>query len=412
LNKNYSSETERASKTKWWSYLGPGIITAAIVFGPSKITITSKMGASYGYSLIWLVVVAIGLMVVFTEMAARIAYARQDSLLQVIKSKWGNIMPLIVGSGIFLVTSSFQAGNTIGVGISLGEMTGTSPALWMVLFTAVAISMLFMRSLYKVLEKCMILLVLLMLVSFLITFIMSKPSLSAMAAGLIPRIPNGSETLVIAFTASCFSLVAAFYQTYLVQERLKNRPVTHEGYRSIESRAGILLLGVLVIVVMGCAAAVLHEKKLAVQTGMDMAKALEPLFGEFATWLFLLGLFGASFSSLLGNAVVGGTLMGDALYGSSNLNNKKNRVLIATIMAIGLIMALIFGKLPLEAIILAQSVTIFIVPIIGIALFNIANDKKIMGYLVNSRLQNVIGILGILLLTVLAVINAIELFTR
>lgn len=410
MNRNQSSKTA-VSKTKWWSYLGPGIITAAIVFGPSKITITSKMGASYGYSLIWLVVVAIGFMVVFTEMAARIAYARKESLLQVIRGKWGNVVPLIVGGGIFLVTSSFQAGNTIGVGISLGEMTGTPPALWMAIFTALAISMLFLRSLYKVLEKCMILLVLLMLVSFLITFIMSKPSLMAMAAGLIPHIPDGSETLVIAFTASCFSLVAAFYQTYLVQERLRNRPVNNEGYRPVESRAGILLLGVLVVIVMGCAAAVLHEKKLAVQTGMDMAKALEPLFGEFASWLFLLGLFGASFSSLLGNAVVGGTLMGDALHGSSHLNNKKNRMLIAAIMIIGLTIAVVFGKLPLEAIIIAQSVTIFIVPIIGIALFNIANDKKIMGHLVNSRIQNIAGMLGILLLTVLAVINAIELFT-
>lgn len=370
------------------------------------------MGASYGYSLMWLVVVAIGFMVVFTEMAARIAYARKESLLQVIRGKWGNVVPLIVGGGIFLVTSSFQAGNTIGVGISLGEMTGTPPALWMVIFTALAISMLFLRSLYKVLEKCMILLVLLMLVSFLVTFIMSKPSLALMASGLIPTIPDGSETLVIAFTASCFSLVAAFYQTYLVQERLRNRPVNNEGYRTVESRAGILLLGVLVVIVMGCAAAVLHEKKLAVQTGMDMAKALEPLFGEFASWLFLLGLFGASFSSLLGNAVVGGTLMGDALHGSSNLNNKRNRILIAAIMIIGLTIAVVFGKLPLEAIIIAQSVTIFIVPIIGIALFNIANDKKIMEHLVNSRLQNIIGIMGILLLTGLAVINAIQLFTR
>ncbi len=47
------------SVRKWLLSLGPGIITAAVVFGPSKMTITSKMGAVYSYSLLWIVVVAI-----------------------------------------------------------------------------------------------------------------------------------------------------------------------------------------------------------------------------------------------------------------------------------------------------------------------------------------------------------------
>ena len=35
--------------------LGPGIITAALVFGPSKMTLTSRLGADYGYSMLWIV---------------------------------------------------------------------------------------------------------------------------------------------------------------------------------------------------------------------------------------------------------------------------------------------------------------------------------------------------------------------
>ena len=43
----------------------PGIITAALVFGPSKMTITSRLGADYGYSMLWVVVLAIFFMMVF-----------------------------------------------------------------------------------------------------------------------------------------------------------------------------------------------------------------------------------------------------------------------------------------------------------------------------------------------------------
>ncbi|RZM00816.1 MAG: divalent metal cation transporter, partial [Pedobacter sp.] len=45
--------------TKWLQALGPGIITAALVFGPSKITISSKLGAEFGFSQLWIVVVTI-----------------------------------------------------------------------------------------------------------------------------------------------------------------------------------------------------------------------------------------------------------------------------------------------------------------------------------------------------------------
>lgn len=405
-----STSPRQNNRGNWLRLLGPGIITAAIVFGPSKITITSKMGASYGYQLIWLVVVAIAFMLLFTEMATRIAYARDESPLQLMRHKWGATLPLIVGSGIFLVTTSFQAGNAIGVGIAIGGLTNTPSWIWITLFTAVAISMLFFRGFYRILEKWMIGLVILMLVSFLVTLFISHPSPAGIAKGLLPTTPAGSLGLIIAFMASCFSIVAAFYQAYLVQERRRNQQ--SDAARSVrESRPGILLLGLLVLVVMIAAAAVLHRLGQPVLTAMDMARALEPLFGKSAYWLFLLGLFGASFSSLIGNATVGGSLMNDAWNRSSRLDDSRARILIAVVMIVGAVIAISFGKIPLQAIVLAQSVTIFIVPIIGTALFLLANDRDIMGSLRNNRFQQIMGIAGLLLLATLAVINAFQLFT-
>src|SRR5665213_1001812 len=89
----------RDSRFKTWSrVLGPGIITAALVFGPSKITITSKMGAEYGYSLLWVVAVAIFFMMVFTSMSARIGMATSKSLLQTIREKWGRTAAVCTGA--------------------------------------------------------------------------------------------------------------------------------------------------------------------------------------------------------------------------------------------------------------------------------------------------------------------------
>ncbi len=392
----------------WLSVLGPGMITAALVFGPSKVTITSKLGADYGFDLLWIVVVAIFFMVVFTAMSARIGMASDISFLSLIRKKWGAPAAVASGAGVFLVCASFQAGNSIGIGISIAELFESSPEPWIIAFNIFGVSLLFFRSFYKVLEKIMITLIIVMLVAFLVTLFLSQPRLSAVAGGLVPVIPAGSFGLVIAFMASCFSVVGACYQSYLMQERRRINPGAPQSGR--DSFPGILILGIMSAIVLICAASVLHPQGLKVNSGSDMAKVLEPLFGNYASAFFLIGLFGAAFSSLIGNASLGGTLMADALGHGSNFNLKIVRALIALVMFIGAVIAIIFGNLPIQLMIFAQSITILVVPFIGIALYLIANDRAVMGDLRNSPSTRVIGALGLVILIGLAIRNVQTLF--
>lgn len=392
----------------WLRLLGPGMITAALVFGPSKVTLTSKLGADYGFDLLWIVVVAIFFMVIFTAMAARIGMASDVSFLSLIRQKWGSTVAVLSGVGVFLVCASFQAGNSIGIGISIAELFDSSPKPWIIAFNLFGIALLFFRSFYKVLERIMIGLIILMLAAFLVTFFLTKPSVSQIAGGLVPVVPAGSLGLVIAFMASCFSVVGACYQSYLMQERRRIRPNEKQSGR--DSFPGILILGIMSAIVLICAASVLHPQGLKVNSGSDMAKVLEPLFGNYASVFFLIGLFGAAFSSLIGNASLGGTLMSDALGYGSSFNSKVVRGLIALVMVIGATVAVAFGSLPIQLMIFAQSITIFVVPFIGAALYMIANDRAIMHDLTNARSTKVFGALGVLILAVLAVWNVKTLF--
>ena len=384
------------------------MITAALVFGPSKVTITSKLGADFGFDLLWIIVVAIFFMVVFTAMAARIGMASDVSLLTLIRNKWGRPAAVASGVGVFLVCASFQSGNSIGIGISIAELFKSTPEPWIIVFNLFGISLLFFRSFYKTLERIMIALIIIMLVAFLVTLFLSAPPLGQIAGGLVPAIPVGSLGLIIAFMASCFSIVGACYQAYLMQERRRIHPEGKQSGR--DSFPGILILGIMSAIVLICAAAVLHPKGLKVNSGSDMARVLEPLFGNYASAFFLVGLFGAAFSSLIGNASLGGTLMADALGLGSNFNSKVVRGLIALVMVIGAIVAIVFGNLPIQLMIFAQSITILIVPFLGIALYMIANDTSIMKGLVNSTRVKIIGAIGLLILIGLAIRNVQTLF--
>jgi Mn2+/Fe2+ NRAMP family transporter len=388
--------------------LGPGIITAALVFGPGSLTINTKLGASYGYSLIWVVVLSIILMTAFTKMSTRIGLYSSISLMTRIKTEIGRTIAFLVGLGIFLTTASFQAGNTVGASLAFSELFSTPLAVWILLFTLLAISLLYFKSFYKILEKLMIGLVILMLSSFFLTIIMVAPNIEQIMLGFIPSVPKGSEYLIITLTASSFSIVGAFYQSYLVQEKGSGLADKQDCIR--ESRTGIIILGLLSSLVMVCAASVLKSNNIDVRSASDLGLALEPLFGPFTSYVFMIGFFAASFSSMIGNATIGGVILADTLFGESSLQKVKVRSMIVLIILIGAIIAFIFGALPLELIIFAQGITIMIVPMTAVILLMFANRNRISNELKNGNYTNTIGVIGITVLLIMSVYSIYYLF--
>src|SRR5690554_6755610 len=396
----------------WLHAIGPGLIVGALVFGPSKLTITSKMGANFGYDLLWVIFVAMFFMAVYTIIAERIGLASDKTLLTLIGEKWGRKFATVVGIGVFLVCTSFQTGNSVGVGIAIGELTNTNNNIWIVFFNIVGIALLFFRDFYKVLERAMLILIGMMLLAFLITLFEVSPDINKVVTGfVVPKVPSGSTGIIIAFMASCFSIVGAFYTSYLVQARKKTEKGDLKSSRH-SSLTGIIVLGILSAILMICAAAILQPLGVEVSTATDMSLALRPAFGEAASAVFLIGLFAAGFSSIIGNATIGGSLMSDALGFGSSFSSNRTKLLIAIVMIIGAIIAVLFGSAPLELIVFAQSITIFIVPVIGIAIFLIANNKAIMKQNRIGSFLRVSGFVGLCVVIILAVINFYDIFIR
>lgn len=389
-------------------HLGPGIITAALVFGPGSLTINTKLGSSYGYSLLWVLIIAMILMMAFTTMSAKIGLYGRGSFIQRIKDEMGKPIALITGVGIFLTTASFQAGNTIGASIAFAELFSSTLLLWIIIFSTSAIFFLFFKSFYKILEKLMIGLVLLMLISFLLTLIMAKPNFTEIFRGLSPSIQQGSEFLVITLMASSFSIVGAFYQSYLVGEKGWGSGEKEDCLK--ESRTGIITLGLLSTLVMLCAAAVLHENNVEVRSASDLGMALEPLFGSFTSNVFMIGLFAASFSSMIGNATIGGVILADTFFSVSSLNNIKVRLMIILVVLIGAVIAFVFGALPLELIIFAQGITVMVVPLAAVLILLFASTKRISYELRNKFYLNVVGIIGIITLLLMSIYSFQYLF--
>jgi len=388
--------------------LGPGLITAALIFGPGSLTVTTKLGAGFGFKLLWVIPLLVVFMIAYTGMASRVGLSLEGSPMDHIRRKYGRLTAVLLGLGMLGITGSFQAGNAIGAGLAFAELAGTSTAVWVVFFALLAIGLLFFRSFYKILEKIMIGLVLLMLASFFLTLLLSQPKLSLLLQGFVPSLPSGSELLTIALVASSFSTVAAFYQAYLVQEKGWKDSDYEVAMR--ESRNGILVLGALSGMIIIVAASILHEADIEVNAASDLGLALEPLFGRFATVAFMVGFFAASFSSLIGNATIGGALIADAFGLGRSLSSWQVRGCIVGVIVFGAAIALLYGGLPLQLIVFAQALTILIAPAAAIFLLLMANDKGVMARSTNTFRANLIPFVGLALLLFLAAYNIKSIF--
>jgi manganese transport protein len=379
--------------------LGPAFIVGAWQFGPGNIVASSSAGAAQGYSLIWLIVASTIFALVYTDMGIRIGMiAGEKSTVQIIKEKLGNILGILAGIGVFLITLLFSVGNALGTGIGLSFLIGGGVSLWAVVASLIALALVWARHYYRHLERLMITVIALMLTAFTISAFVSRPDWGEAALGLVPGIPaETSGLLILALLGTNFSVNSAFYASYAIREKGTPR----DQYRDTtltDTLAGIVAPGVMAIMIMIAAASILWGEGRTVEEATDMARILEPVAGPVAGIIFGLGIFGAAFSSMVANATAGGSLLADAANLGNRLESKRVKALITVVLLFGATIALLFGSFPIQLIITAQALTIFVVPYLGIMMLLLANDNRRMGSLANSWWQNVLGVLGWLIL--------------
>lgn len=381
--------------------LGPGIIIAAVVLGPGSITVSSQIGASYGYTFLWVLLFACIFMITYTSMSARFGISNSASILQTISVKYGKWFSVTIGTAAFLASLSFQFGNNFGVGIGMNGITGIDERLWPLIFTPLALLLMFgAKNLYRILEKLMMALVLIMIISFFINLILTRPEIIPLAKGFIPHsVERDQLGILAALLGTSFSLVGAMYHSYLAQDKGWKKENLKGSLQ--DTFFGIIMLATITAVIIITSASSLHPLGIKVTSAADMALQLEALFGFYAKVIFSLGLCAAAFSSLMVNAIIGGGLMSDGLGLGRSMNQKMPKIFAMIILITGMLVAVFLRGNVIYALIMAQASSILAVPLIGLGLFLVANNKEVMGIYKNNTRQNIIALIGLFSITLM-----------
>jgi manganese transport protein len=393
--------------------LGPGLLVAAAFIGPGTVTTATVTGGSTGYALLWALVVAIFATIVLQEMSARLGVVSREGLGEALRTTFDNpvfkvLAVLLVVAAITVGNAAYEGGNITGAAIAV-ETVGGSADMW-ALVVGVSAFALLASGLYKVIERVLVALVIVMSIVFLVTAIMVRPSLGDIAGGVfVPDIPPGELLTVTALVGTTVVPYNLFLHASSVQEKWSDTVPT--GQALAESRTdttlSIILGGLITMAIVATAAAAFFKSGTEVTSAAQMAEQLEPLLGSTAKYFFAAGLLAAGLTSAITAPLAAAYATSGALGWGRDLTSWRFRSVWATILVVGTAYAY-FGTNPVSLIVFAQVANGILLPAVAIFLLVVMNRSNLLGQYTNGPVTNTLGGVVVLLATGLGIYSILD----
>lgn len=385
---------------KWFKNIGPGPLVAAAFIGPGTVTVCTLAGVNFGFALLWAMGLSIMATIVLQEMSARLGIITQKGLSEVIRTEIKN--PIIRGFVILLILSAivignaaYEAGNISGgvlgletiVGNPFVSIAGFNLNVLNITIGLIAFVVLYIGN-YKVLEKVLVSLVILMSLAFLLTAIITKPELSAILSGLfIPKVSEENLLTIIGLIGTTVVPYNLFLHASLVKEKWHLE--TDLKFARKDTIIAVALGGIVSMCIIISAAAIETQH---ISSAADLAKGLEPLFGSYATYFLAIGLFAAGITSAITAPLAAAFVATGCLGWSTSMKSKQFKAVWIFILGLGVLFSSI-GFKSIEIIKFAQITNGLLLPIIAAFLLWVMNKSSILGTYKNTVVQNSIGVI-------------------
>lgn len=376
-------------------HIGPGALVAAAFIGPGTVTTCTLAGANFGFALIWALIFATLATILLQDMAARLGAGAQrglgEALMETIPSGAPRIATaVLVFLAIAVGNAAYEAGNLAGGALGLGAVMGEGAAVqrWGVLGLSAVAAILLVVGKYKLLERVLIALVLVMSLAFAGAALLVRPDLGAFAAGLVPRVPEGGLLTAIALIGTTIVPYNLFLHAAAAKRHWPNGDV--EAARG-DTMLSVGLGGIVSLLIVSTAAATAFAQGLEIANAADMARSLEPIAGASARYLLGTGLLAAGLTSAITAPMAAGYALSEMLPGLSE--ERRARVLkitALTILAIGAGVGSL-GLKPVSLILVAQAANGLLLPVIAGFLLYVMNRKGLLGAHANGALANAGG---------------------
>lgn len=372
-------------KVKIFQVLGPGLLSGMAGNDASAVASYSLDGAQNGYGHLWLMLLSTPLLQAVQFASAKIGRVQQKGLAEILREHYGR--KLAVPAALLLIVANIALIAADLVAISAGIELVTS-MYWAWFATPVALGLWYV-TVYQNFDtiKKIFLSMSMVFVAYMITAFFSKADWGKVLTDtFVPHLDFGfaSISTAVALLGATISPYTIFWQVQGEKEE-KRSGSTKKKFRlaAIDIAAGVISGNLIAYFIIVSTAATLFTNHQQIHTALDAARALEPLVGSFAKYLFALGLIGAGLIAipvLLASAsyAVAGTIGWPSGLSKKPWQNEGFYLILTVGLVVSLLISLI-GLDPVHLMFWANVLQGVLSPILVVLLVVIGNSERIMG---------------------------------
>lgn len=402
------------------SIIGPGIITANADNDVGGIGTYSLAGVQFGYSLLWLLIPVTLILYVAQEMGARMGVVTGKGLADLIRENFG----VKVAFWVLLLFVLGDLGNvaTEFAGVSSAatifhEYTGFISPVWLVPVVAAFVYITVMSNGRKIVERiffgfCAV------YIAYIVSGIIVHPNWNDVFQGTFLPHFTASKAYFLMVVGVIGTTIAPWQQFY-IQAAAVEKGIAQDDYRFTkwDVAIGSITCDIVAFFIIVASAATIYvfnqghpQHPITVTLPSDVAVALQPLAGRFASLLFAVGLLNAAIftASILPLSTAYYVCEAFGFERGIELRFRQARIfysLYLTFIVIGAGVVLIPGAPLLGIIFYSQVANGALLPIVLFLTLLLVNNKRLMGDFTNNVAFNVIAWATVIIVGALTLVS-------
>ena len=375
--------------------IGPGFLSGMAGNDSSAVTSYSVNGATNGYSQLWLMVISTPLYQSVQYACAKIGRISGKGLASLLRDNYGRKAALPAALILIIANAALIAADLTAIGTGMELFTGIA---WQ-WFTVPAAAFLWYITVYQNFGRIKRIFVGLSLVfvAYLVTGIISGANWGqVLHATVVPQmsLSFAGVSTAVALLGATVSPYTMFWQVQGEREQEREgRPRHQLRLAALDIGSGTISGNLIAYFIMVSTAATLYAHHQSIATAADAARALQPLLGPAAKYLFALGFIGAGIVAIPVLVASTSYVISEFLGWPASLWRKPWQsegfyLILTGALLVSLIISLL-GVNPIQLMFWANVLQGTLSPVMVVFVLLVGNSRKIMGRFRLSRWNNV-----------------------
>jgi len=389
-NKNYKPKYGGLDIFK---FIGPGLLVTVGFIDPGNWASNLAAGATYGYSLLWMVSLSTIMLILLQHNVAHLGIATGLCLSEAaaihIKPRFSKILI----SSAMLASISTSLAEILGGAIALKMIFDIPIRAGAIMVTVFVAIMLYTNS-YRIIEKWIIAFVSVIGLSFLYELSLVNIDWNSAVTGWVtPSFPEGSMVVIM----SVLGAVVMPHNLFLHSEIIQSRQWNRENDQIIKKQLKYEFLDTLLSMIIGwainsamilLAAATFFKAKTPVSELEQANQLLAPLLGNHAAIVFAVALLFSGIASTITSGMAAGSIFAGMNKEPYDIKDNHSRlgVAISLVVALGIIFLI---TNPFQGLIISQMILSIQLPFTIFMQVYLTSSPKVMGKYKNSTLSKI-----------------------